>query len=296
VNKLIAVLGCFAALTLAACAAPAGPGPVAPAASLPAGRIHYALTRQLSEGVPLAGAFVTYDNGPVLVDPKIYLIFWGYKTYGDPDKVENLLKLYTSSMGGSAHNNIYTQYYEISDSKKIFITNPANQLGGVWDDEAAVPKTPTDAQIAAVAVNSIAHFGYDANAIYAVMTPHDHSEVGFGTHWCSYHSYTTYESDEIVAYANLPYMPDAGSACGNDFIAPPSDESGVDEGVTILAGHEYGEAITDPQPFTGWNGVSGEIGDYCAWHNIANEKFGKKSYTTQPMLSDATESCVQTYK
>ncbi len=34
-----------------------------------------------------ANAFVFYDGGPVLVAPKLYIVFWGYKRYGDPDKV-----------------------------------------------------------------------------------------------------------------------------------------------------------------------------------------------------------------
>jgi hypothetical protein len=298
VRRLTAGLGCVAAFIMAGCATAGGSAPVAQAQPpIPGGRIHYSLTRYAAQRRAFpANAFVTYDNGPVLVTPKMYLIFWGFKRYGDPDKIEGLLELYAKSMGGSSHNNIYTQYYEISDSKKIYITNAAGQFGGAWSDDSPVPKTPTDQDVSAEALKSIAQLGYDANGIYVVATPHGHSEVGFGTHWCSYHSYTYYEKTQLLPYANLPYMPDAGSTCGSNSIKPPTDETGVDEGVTILAGHEYGEAITDPEPFTGWNGVSGEIGDYCAWHNIANDKFGTKSYTSQPMLSDATESCVQGYK
>jgi hypothetical protein len=264
---------------------------------LASGRIHYALTLKAAAHGPLPdNAFVTYDNGPVLVNPKMYLIFWGYKRYGDPDNAESLLELYAKNMGGSLHNNIYTQYYEVSDSNKVYIANPAAQFGGVWSDDSAVPKTPTDQDVSAEALKSIAHLGYDPNGLYVVNTPHGHSGVGFGVHWCSYHSYTYYDKTKLLPYANLPYMPDAGNMCGGDSVKPPSDETGTDEGVTIFAGHEYGEAITDPQPFTGWNGVSGEIGDYCDGQNIANDKFGKKSYTSQPMLSNATETCVQGYK
>ncbi|MGA2760601.1 MAG: hypothetical protein ABSF08_09825 [Candidatus Cybelea sp.] len=298
VGRLTAGLGCVAAFVMAGCASTGASAPVAqfqpPASS---GRIHYALTRAAAQRGPFpANAYVTYDNGPVLVTPKMYLILWGYKRYGDPDNVASLLEAFAKNMGGSSHNNIYTQYYEISDSQKAYITNSSGQFGGVWSDNSAAPKTPTDADVAAEALKSIAQLGYDANGLYVVATPHGHSEVGFGTHWCSYHSYTYYDKTKLVAYANIPYMPDAGSPCGSNSIKPPADETGVDEGVTILEGHEFGEAITDPEPFTGWNGVSGEIGDYCAWHNIANDKFGTKSYTSQPMLSDATESCVQGYK
>jgi len=67
--------------------------------------------------------------------------------------------------------------------------------------------------------------------------------------------------------------------------------------VTIVEGHEYGESITDPEPGSGWyNFAYGEIGDICAWTDIQNEKFRKKSYTMQPMWSNANGgACVQTY-
>jgi hypothetical protein len=295
-----ALFVCTSLLALAACA---GGGP---AAGLPGGAqptyvvaprhtLHYALTRdRLAHVAPQVFTDVPYDGGPVLSDPKMYLIFWGYKTYGDRHHLQRLLEAYTKNMGGSSHNDIETQYYEKSGGKKTYITNPTNQYGGSWNDEAAVPKTPTDAQVAAEALRGVAHFGYDPNGLYVVMTPHGRSEVGFGTHFCSYHSYTQ-QKKNLVPYANLPYIPDAGAECFANAIKPPADESGSDEGMTIYAGHEYGEGITDPKSFTAWWGVNGEIADPCAGHGFANDTFGKKSYTMQPMVSDASYSCVQGY-
>lgn len=100
----------------------------------------------------------------------------------------------------------------------------------------------------------------------------------------------------MVSYTNLPYMPDAGQSCGSNIISAPKDETGTDEGVTIVEGHEYGESVTDPNPGAGWyNNEYGEIGDACAWTNIQNDKFRKKSFTAQPMYSNASESCVHSY-
>jgi serine protease len=247
--------------------------------------------------VPNSGVLFTYFNGPVLLKPKVYIIFWGYKKYGDPDKVAKLLQAYASVEGGSLHNNDYEQYYDIVGSKKNYPTNPKGQLGGVWfDNTNQIPQNPTDLQVANESLNGVKKFGYDVNASYVVATAHDHSTIGFGTQWCAYHS-STQSGSNLVSYTNLPYMPDAGEACGADFTAAPKDESAEDEGVTIVEGHEYGESITDPNPGTGWyNFEYGEIGDICAWQDIANDPFGKKSYTMQPMYSNATESCVQEYQ
>lgn len=260
-------------------------------------RPHYALPLEPQSGNGPLFPYVPYLGGSVIVEPKFYLVFWDYKKYGDADKLQPLLEAYTKNMGGSSHNNIETQYYEKSGHRRTYITNPADQFGGSWNDESPVPRKPTDAQIAAEALRAVGHFGFDPNGVYVVATPHKHSEVDFGTHWCSYHSDASYDKN-LIPYAYLPYMTDAGHSgnkCGANSIAPPADERAKDEGMTIFAGHEYGESITDPFPFTAWTGPQGEIADPCLTAPMANDQFGKKSYTMQPMVSDTTESCVQSY-
>ena len=268
----------------------------ASAGSVLAPQPHYAPTIPAARAISPLSVYIPYHPGGIIIaQPKFYLIFWGYKKYGDPDKLQPLLESYTQSMGGSSHNNIETQYYQTIDGKTTYIANPSNQYGGSWLDNAPIPKSPSDPDVAAQALKGVAHFGYNANGVYVVMTAHGHSEADFGTNWCSYHS-NTYYGKKLVPYANLPYMPDAPAGkCGANSIQPPSDESGIDEGMTIFAGHEYGESITDPDPYTAWYGVQGEIGDYCIAQDIQNDPFGSKSYTMQPMVSDATEACVQSY-
>jgi hypothetical protein len=234
---------------------------------------------------------LTYGGGPVLTTPKIYLIFWDFKVAGDPNHLKKLLKLYAKNVGGSGYNNIYTQYTGPSGN----IQNPANQFGGAWADNGhSIPSAPSDSQVAAEAVNGMTHFGFDANGSYVVVTAHNHNSPGFGTQFCAYHSDTS-TNKGIISYTNLPYIPDAGQNCGAGFISPPSDETSADEGVTIVEGHEYGESVTDPQPFSGWNSAQGEIGDLCAWTNIQNDPYGSKSYTAQPMFSNASSSCVHSF-
>jgi hypothetical protein len=310
-TRLAAVLGCAAALAMVGCASNGAVTPLTGTTQQESSHVptgagwkyengvlyhtpHYMGTVS-SHAAVKPPILLTYGGGPVLVTPHAYLILWGYKTYGDADKVAKLLKSYLKNMGGSGHNNIYTQYYMTVSGKNVNITNPTKQLISVWKDQTnAVPSSPTDGQVAQEALNGVAKFGYDANGSYIVATPHGHSSSGFGTQWCAYHS-NTFSSGKYVSYTNLPYMPDAGANCGANFTSPPSDESGTDEGVTIVEGHEYGESITDPTPFNGWNSSQGEIGDLCAWTDIQNDPFGKKSYTSQPMFSNKTASCVQSF-
>jgi hypothetical protein len=257
---------------------------------------HYMATADQVRPQMQPDILLSYGGGPVQVTPKVFLIFWGYTKYGDSHGVKPLLERYASNWGGGTGiHNIYTQYYEISGGKKIYITNPSKQYGGAWEDDTdAVPLHPTDAQVAAEALRGVTHFGYNGNASYVVATPHGRSTSGFGTSFCAYHS-ATFSAGRLVSYTNLPYIPDAGVHCGANIISPPSDETGADEGVTIVEGHEQGESATDPEPFSGWNSSGGEIGDLCEWTDIQNDRFGSYFYAMQPMFSNASASCVHVY-
>jgi hypothetical protein len=289
---VILLTGCATATTMP------GRGLLAQSLVMKLGRPQF-LPTQFAARSATSSEGVNYHGGPVLVSPKVYLIFWGYKKYGDPNRVARLLTDYVAAMGGSGHNNIVTQYYEQETAQRIYITNPKMQLGGVWYDQTNdVPEDPTDAQVAQEALAGARHFSsYDPSGSYVVATPHGRSTLGFGTQWCAYHS-VTFSGSNMVSYTNLPYIPDVGKQCGAGAIKPPKDESAADEGVTIAEGAEEGDSVTDPNPGTGWFSASGgEISDACGSPIKAhNDRFGKKSYTVGPMFSNASLSCVQTYK
>jgi serine protease len=150
------------------------------------------------------------------------------------------------------------------------------------------------------------HFGgYNANATYFVFTPHGRSMLGFGTSWCAWHDEPTSGTD--MAYAYMPYMPDAGTSCGRNFVNRSNNSygNGYFDGFSIVGGHEYAEAMTDPHPERtstnfGWitsTGSSGEEnGDLCAWaSNSTNITLGSHFYAVQPLWSNASSSCVTSY-
>jgi hypothetical protein len=67
-----------------------------------------------------------------------------------------------------------------------------------------------------------------------------------------------------IAFINMPYVTDAGASCGRNFVNAGS--AGLRDGISIVNGHEYAEAITDQNPPGGWTDSSGaENGDKCAW-------------------------------
>ncbi|MHB8507550.1 MAG: hypothetical protein ACYDGR_02735 [Candidatus Dormibacteria bacterium] len=242
-------------------------------------------------------------GGAVQHNPSAYIVYWGWHG-SDPAEEASYLQRFLDGVGGSSWANIQTQY----NGTTGYVTNPASQLKGVWNDDSTTPShIIADADIAAEAVRAAAHFGYDRDADYFVATPHGTGTSGFAgvsngaTGYCAYHNSTQGPSG-TVAFINLPYIPDAGTGCGQDAV----NANGPLDGVSIVAGHEYAEAVTDPVSGTGWSDVTGEEnGDKCAWIMAgpgvaANISLSTGSFAVQSLYSNAANlgtvgGCVLSY-
>ncbi len=254
------------------------------------------------------------NGGAIQTTPAIYISWWGpewggsgFSTGGySSAKAQTYNHDFFSNVGGSAWNDIVRQYCQnvprgttncASVSGAVNISNPAGQLKGDWNDPTAVPASPTQTDIANAARRQAAHFAYNANATYMVFTPTGKSMNGFaatGGNWCAWHSSTTSTSGTL-AYAYIPYMPDAGASCGANFINTTNNSygNGWFDGFSVVAGHEYSEAETDPFPSSGWTDRSGaENADKCAWSaKSANITLSGKVYAVQPTWSNAIGGC-----
>jgi hypothetical protein len=262
--------------------------------------------------------------------PAVYLVFWGsqwstgFQT-ADTDgtlfaskTLQNYVKSFFSSVGGSPWGNIQTQYCNqvLPASASCvggagFITNPKRQLKGVWTDAAPVPddivtlglaENLVDDPIAQEAIRASAHFGYDADATYIVLTPPSTVATGEPA-YCGYHTQTS-SIDGLgnpyrLQYAFIPWLnqnwPGVGTTgCGMHFVNASSNAfgNGIFDGWSIVTGHEYSEAVTDPDNIAswqdGWLDASGsENGDKCAWaSNTQNIALGGHSFAVQPMWSN----------
>jgi hypothetical protein len=82
------------------------------------------------------------------VTPRIYLVLWGWGEAGafnhttagqpanDPDGVAALMARFISAIGGTAWDGIASQYYQSNyDGTFSNITNPKQELAGVWNDD-----------------------------------------------------------------------------------------------------------------------------------------------------------------
>jgi hypothetical protein len=269
-------------------------------------------------GRPVKSANLSSHGGAVQIGTKVYISYWGaqwasgFSTGGySSAQARTYMEAFFGSVGGSSWINSDTQYCQnvpsgttncATVSGAQYVTNPSNQFGGGWNDTTAITSTPAQSSIAAAALRLMDHFGgYDANATYLVFTPSGLSMNGFGTSWCAWHSSTTATvngSSVKVAYGYIPYMPDAGAACGRNFInSNNSFGNGYFDGFSVVAGHEYEEAQTDPFPSAGWiDGSGAENADKCAWNSkSANISLGGHSFAVQPLWSNASGGCVMSY-
>jgi hypothetical protein len=267
----------------------------------------------------------------VQVKPAVYLIYWGPEwangfTTADSDgtlysskTLQNYVNSIFGNVGGSPWAGVQTQYCRnvLAGTTSCagvlgadFVKNPTHQLKGVWTDPTQVPsdivtlglaQNLVDDPIAAEAMRASAHFKYDPYATYIVLTPP--STIGTGQPvYCGYHTQTTsidgYGNPYRIEYAFIPFLnmdwPGLGTGgCGMHNVNATSDAfgNGIFDGYSIVTGHEYSEAVTDPDNFfanqDGWNDAQGsENGDKCAWIETQNITLAGHSFAVQPTWSN----------
>ncbi|HEX3456015.1 MAG TPA: hypothetical protein VHS03_15430 [Gaiellaceae bacterium] len=265
----------------------------------------------------------------VIQKPKMYLIYWGTQwaqgfqtadtngTLYSSNQLVNYINSMAKGFGGSAYAAVQTQYCNNVTAGSTscvgasgYVTNPKNQFGGAWIDPSPVPdnivtlglaENLVDDPLAQEAVKATGHFGYDPNGVYIIMTPPGTSGVGEQAVYCGYHSQTTsvdgLGNQARVQYAFIPWqntaVPALGQECGLHAVNATSNSfgNGVFDSWSIVIGHEYSEAVTDPDNFfgvqDGWNDdQTSENGDKCAWMDLQNVKFGSHVFAMQPEWSN----------
>jgi Fibronectin type III domain len=242
-----------------------------------------------------------YQGGAVLHSVKIYVDFWGTEWQAtNQAPVMGFITGFFTHLGGSPWAGTMGQYCSGIPTNSSscppganMIHNPADQLQGQYIDTRPVPATPTVSDVQTEAANAAANFGYPSGALFMVYTPSGKSESGFGNQFCAYHSFFS-AAGQLIPYGYMPYQPDANGSCGDGLA-----------GFSIVGGHEYAEAVTDPittpspgyggwiDPIAGWQG---EIGDKCAWNlnvvRMNGQGWWMQSLFSNQMLAQPASACV----
>ncbi len=263
--------------------------------------------------------------------PAVYLVYWGAEWahgFKTPDSngvlyssktLQNYVNSFFANVGGSRWAGVQTQYCRnvpvgTTSCKGItgaqYITNPTGQLKGIWTDPTPVPsdivtlglsENLVDDPIAMEAQRASGHFGYNPNATYIILTPPRPVATGQPV-YCGYHTQTTsidgFGNPYRLQYAFIPFLntdwPGFGTGgCGMHNVNAKSDSfgNGIFDGYSIVTGHEYSEAVTDPDNFfsvqDGWNDAqTSENGDKCAWYHTQNIMLGAHAFAVQPLWSN----------
>lgn len=262
-----------------------------------------------------------YHGGLVETTPAVYIVYWGPAwqtgfavtqggfTYTNRT-VETYVNSFFSNVGGSSWAGVQTQYCQNIDPGfscaghpfAQYVTNPSHQLKGVWVDPSPVPATiattalaenATNDPVATEALAAAQHFGYNINATYLILTQPGITATAYGTVYCAYHAETAHTTGHGVRYSFIPYVPEQGAGCGGNSVNSKNDAfgNGYLDAYSIAAGHEYAEAVTDPDnqmgTQDGWNDAStSENGDKCAYKNLQNITLGGHQFAVQPMWSN----------
>lgn len=248
--------------------------------------------------------------------PVIYLVFygsqWGTKTTtagidsfsGDTKGVAPYLQRFIAGLGTAGDNwsGIATEFCDqlAVGATTCGVNDTANRVGyptggmlaGTWyDNSVASPTNATQTQLANEAIAAAKHFNNLTQASnrsvqYVIVSPTGMHPNGFNTPsggFCAWHSYADLTSPAVgtIAYTNLPYIPDMGASCGQNYVN--AGAAGTLDGVSIVEGHELSETITDQWPgATGgyWDSSGYENGDKCSWTNTADSRNGGNITTT----------------
>ncbi len=272
---------------------------------------------------------MAYYGGHVQTKPHVYLVYWGWGESGafpagqacspetitegalsatlqcDPDGAGRYMADFVDQLGGTQWAGEQTQYYQTADGAQENITNPTDQLAGIWVDDTnditGLPKTSasnpagttnTYTDLAAEAARAAQHFGVTDlnNADFVIAQPPNYSDPNaLSSGYCAFHDYTYPNVEggiynglpQGISYTNMPYalaVNSGGSnACGEN--AVNSGAAGKLDGFSIVLGHEIEETVTDPgaedvigtgtsaQQIGGWYDTvdANENGDKCAW-------------------------------
>jgi hypothetical protein len=231
---------------------------------------------------PAAAADLVYGGGFIQDHVAVYLVFWGSQWTGDKNGVQSYVTKFFQGLGtpSDAWSRVTSQYTGKGGSPTF--TGPV--LKGTWvDSGAAAPSRASAGAIAAEARKAATHFGASGhNASVIVLSPHGTHPDGFPSGgFCAWHSATG-----GLPYTNMPYVLDAGTSCGQNSVGGKLD------GFSIVGGHEYLEAVSDPIPPSGWVDRSGEENaDKCAWKNLHKISLPTGSFAVQPTWSNKVHGC-----
>jgi hypothetical protein len=145
--------------------------------------------------------------------------------------------------------------------------SPFSNEGESFEDTTSQPPAnPSWYDLDNEAIRAAQYAGADADqaendsAVYLIFTPHGVNPDGLLPNYCGEHADTYTPAGVELAWAIVPYVPDAGTgACTS--ISHPRALDGIESTATA----EYADTLTDLDAGAGWlSGAAWEIADECS--------------------------------
>lgn len=261
---LMVVLGLFSTSRLSSTAHAQNEGQGAPETIKHETNKHEADSFALTTGGTTKTSAITYHGGALIRTPTVYIIWygnWNQANGSDTPAGQQIVRDFVNSIGGSPYFNINTSYSTGSYTITGGVSN-----GGETTDAYSRGTRLTDANIQTIVNDAItsSRLPYNANGVYFVLTSSDVNErSGFCTKYCGWHTAGTPSAGHI-RYSFVGNANRCLNSCAAQTISPNSN-AGVDGMISVIA-HELEEAVTDPDPLSGWADAGGaENADKCAW-------------------------------
>ncbi|HEY8313164.1 MAG TPA: hypothetical protein VIG51_03235 [Candidatus Baltobacteraceae bacterium] len=240
-------------------------------------------------------ADLTYGGGPLLTHATVWNIYVNSKPsdFGNPSTFER-------NLGASSMIHITDQYVHVDANNRY--------TPGQFDLIALYPTYTALADNDLLAI--LHHFGQFIGGgyhnVYNIFLPKgiDVCETGLAAcnasftspapAFCAFHSSVDFQDIGHVLFTLEPFQEPA--FCGvNALSGAKTTPNGVlNDSTYSTLSHELFETITDPDPISGWFtgnvGVSGEIGDLCAYLPETQTLNGK-AYYLQREYSNSVHGC-----
>jgi hypothetical protein len=241
---------------------------------------------------------LSYHDGPVQHNPRIYLIFWGpdWSTQANMAVADDIIQS-VASYGGTALNNVLTQYGDAAGNinNDVQLVDSAFMTDTLDDPQPGAILQPGDGPGIvkdALSLHATAQDGHpawsnsDDTQFMIVLQPNAWAQPPFESSSCGFHSYDL-PDNWVFSFIDFP---------GNTGRVSYCDSGGLSatDRMTWSAFHEYAEAATNPHittvsTGTGWftndgflNSGEQEVGDLC--------NFSDSDYQVWPSVWPETNS------
>jgi hypothetical protein len=240
---------------------------------------------EMLEGRSLLSTFLTYGGGPLLPHVQVESVFWGqaWSTNTQLQKNAQDLDTFLSWITTSPYMDMLSEY-----SVSQYSIGRGQFTDGKVLNNAPIASSIDDSQIQAVLNQDILQGSLDspnANRLYFVYMPPNavvtNGSMNSLDNFAGYHDAFRDSVGAWVYYAVIPH-PEGGERPNNLGLTYFQQQ-------TEPSSHELAEAVTDPQPPSGWYAQGqGEIGDLVNWqYDIYN--YNGLGYVVQKEWSNAAQ-------